>query len=73
MGYWPSEPRDNELVTRGLRLFIHLRQPFGALLLEQQRGREYKRIASDHSIIAQVGEMTSADKMMETVKILEIL
>ncbi|KAG2368276.1 hypothetical protein BDR07DRAFT_1391630, partial [Suillus spraguei] len=73
LGYWPSEPGDNELVTRGLRLFIRLSQSFGALLLEQQRGGEYKRIASDHSIIAQVGHMTSADNMMEMVKILEIL
>ncbi|KAG2338573.1 hypothetical protein BDR05DRAFT_1004146 [Suillus weaverae] len=31
--------------------------PFGAFLLVQQHGREYKRIVSDHAIIAQVNDL----------------
>jgi len=49
--------RLDELVTRGLRLLVHLGRPFGALLLAQQRGGEYKRIASYNNIIAQVRDM----------------
>jgi hypothetical protein len=51
--------RLDELVTRGLRLLVRLGRPFGALLLAQQRGWEYKRIASDNNIIAQVRDMVS--------------
>ncbi|KAG1807087.1 uncharacterized protein BJ212DRAFT_1485748 [Suillus subaureus] len=69
---WPDEPGDDELVTRGLRLLVRLSRPFGALLLAQQRGGEYKRIASDNNIIAQVRDTTSVDDMMD-VRTLEIL
>ncbi|KAG1814086.1 hypothetical protein EV424DRAFT_1326288 [Suillus variegatus] len=72
MDDWPDEPGDDELVTRGLRLLIRLARPFGALLLAQQRGGEYKRIASDNNIIAQVKDMTSVHNMMD-VRMLEIL
>ncbi|KIK42096.1 hypothetical protein CY34DRAFT_27709, partial [Suillus luteus UH-Slu-Lm8-n1] len=42
---------DSELVDRALRLIVRLGKPFSAFLLAQQRGGEYKRIASDHDII----------------------
>ncbi|KAG1791285.1 uncharacterized protein BJ212DRAFT_1307617, partial [Suillus subaureus] len=42
------------------------------LLLAQQRGGEYKRIASDHNIIARVKDMAAIHHMMD-VRILEIL
>ncbi|KAG1876651.1 hypothetical protein DFJ58DRAFT_755529, partial [Suillus subalutaceus] len=51
---------------------VRLGQPFGAFLLARQRNREFKRIASDHDIIAQVKDMTSVDNMMD-IRTLEIL
>ncbi|KAG2346810.1 hypothetical protein BDR05DRAFT_981412 [Suillus weaverae] len=67
-----DEPVDLEFHSRALRLIVHLGQRFGALLLAQQRGGEYKRIASDHNIIAQVRDVASIHDMMD-VRILEIL
>jgi hypothetical protein len=55
----------DEPATRELRLIVRLGQPFGALLLAQQWGGEYKRIASDNNIITQVRDMTSVDDMMD--------
>jgi hypothetical protein len=55
-----------------LRLIAHLGQPFSALLLAQQRGEEYKRIASDYNITAQVKDMTAVHDLMG-VRTLEIL
>ncbi|KAG1820954.1 WD40-repeat-containing domain protein [Suillus subaureus] len=57
---------------RAFRLVVHLGQPFSAFLLAQQRGGEYRRIASDNNIIAQVRDATSVDNMMD-VRTLEIL
>ncbi|KAG2346363.1 hypothetical protein BDR05DRAFT_780036 [Suillus weaverae] len=65
-------PVDSESHSRALRLIARLAQPFGALLLAQQRGGEYKRIASDYNIIAQVKDMTAVHDMMGVRK-LEIL
>ncbi|KAJ8596598.1 hypothetical protein M405DRAFT_135145 [Rhizopogon salebrosus TDB-379] len=63
---------DSEAHLRALRLIVHLGQPFGAFLLAQQWAGEYKRIASDHDIIAQVKDVTSVRDMMD-VRRLEIL
>ncbi|KAG2148638.1 WD40-repeat-containing domain protein [Suillus bovinus] len=70
-----SEPGSsiyNEPTMRELRLIVRLGQPFGALLLARQWGGEYRRIASDHNIIAQVRDMASVDDMMD-IRMLEIL
>ncbi|KAG2362172.1 hypothetical protein BDR07DRAFT_1609632 [Suillus spraguei] len=67
-----DEPVDLEFHSRALRLVVRLGQRFGALLLAQQRGGEYKRIASDYHIIAQVRDMASIHDMMD-VRTLEIL
>jgi hypothetical protein len=67
-----EELADLESHERALRLIARLGQPFSALLLAQQRGGEYKRIASDHDIIAQVKDMASVDNMMD-IRTLEIL
>ncbi|KAG1792994.1 uncharacterized protein HD556DRAFT_1444088 [Suillus plorans] len=57
--------------SRALRLMVRLGQPFDAFLLAQQRVGEYKRIASDHNIIAQVKDIASVDSMdVGTVEIL---
>ncbi|KAG1893657.1 uncharacterized protein F5891DRAFT_1116614 [Suillus fuscotomentosus] len=67
-----SNLADSEARLRELRLVVRLGQPFGALLLAQQRGGEYKRVASDHLIIAKVKDMASIDDTMD-IGTLEIL
>ncbi|KAG1736272.1 hypothetical protein EDD22DRAFT_959792 [Suillus occidentalis] len=63
---------DSECRSRALRLIVRLRQPFSAFLLAQQRGGEYKRIASDRDIIAQIKDTDSVHNMMD-IRTLEIL
>ncbi|KAG1789035.1 uncharacterized protein HD556DRAFT_828571 [Suillus plorans] len=63
---------DLESQSRALRLMVRLGQPFGALLLAQQRGGEYKRIASDHDIVARVKDVTAV-RDMSNVRTVEIL
>ncbi|KAG2753706.1 hypothetical protein P692DRAFT_20828671 [Suillus brevipes Sb2] len=67
-----EESVDSELPSRALRLMVRLGQSFGALLLAQQRGGEYKRIASDHNIMARVKDMSTVHDMMD-IRTLEIL
>lgn len=67
-----EELADPESLSRALRLIVRLGQPFSAILLAQQRGGVYKRIASDHDIIVQVKDMASVHTMMD-VRTLEIL
>jgi hypothetical protein len=67
-----NPPVDSESYSSELRLISQLGQPFSALLLAQQRGGEYRRIASDRNIIAQVKDATAVDNMMD-VRTLEIL
>ncbi|KAG2346472.1 hypothetical protein BDR05DRAFT_785480 [Suillus weaverae] len=62
---------DSEAHLRELGLVVRLVQPFGALLLAQQRGGEYKRVASDHLIMARVKDIASVDNM--DIRTLEIL
>ncbi|KAG1718170.1 hypothetical protein EDB19DRAFT_1004804 [Suillus lakei] len=80
LGDWsePESPgaslREEELAesySRTLRLIARLGQPFGAFLLAQQRGGGYKRIVSDHDIIAQAKNVASIHSM--DVRTLEIL
>ncbi|KAG0699935.1 heterokaryon incompatibility protein-domain-containing protein [Suillus ampliporus] len=67
-----NEPVDSESYSRALRLLVRLGQPFGALLLAQQHGGEYKRIASDHNIIAQVKDVAAVHDMMD-IRTMEML
>ncbi|KAG1774649.1 heterokaryon incompatibility protein-domain-containing protein [Suillus placidus] len=67
-----EELADTESYSRALRLIVRLGQPFGAFLLARQRGGEYKRIASDHDIVARVKDVTSVHSMMN-IRTLEIL
>ncbi|KAG2137114.1 uncharacterized protein EDB93DRAFT_1253728 [Suillus bovinus] len=67
-----QELDDLELIDRAFQLIVRLGQPFNAFLLAQQRGGEYKRIASDHDIIAQVKDIGSVYDVMD-VRTLEIL
>ncbi|KAG2134884.1 uncharacterized protein EDB93DRAFT_1331178 [Suillus bovinus] len=62
---------DSDAYSRSLRLMVHLGQPFSALLVAQQRVGEYKRVASDHDIIAQVKDTASIDIM--NIRTLDIL
>ncbi|KAG2339171.1 TPR-like protein [Suillus weaverae] len=65
-----QETVDSELSDRALRLTARLAQPFGAFLLAHQRSGEYKRIAPDHDIIAQVKDLSSIPDMVKTLEIL---
>ncbi|KAG2336506.1 hypothetical protein BDR05DRAFT_953303 [Suillus weaverae] len=67
-----QESVDSESIERALRLIVRLGQPFSAFLLAQQRGGEYKRIASDHDITAQVKDVGSVRSVMD-IRTLEIL
>ncbi|KAG2158573.1 WD40-repeat-containing domain protein [Suillus bovinus] len=66
-----QERIDSERHSQALRLTVRLGQPFSALLLAQQRGGEYKRIASDRDIIAQVKDVGDVHNM--DIRTLEIL
>ncbi|KAG1800323.1 uncharacterized protein HD556DRAFT_1524880 [Suillus plorans] len=68
-----QDPVDSESIQRAMRLIVRLGQPFSAFLLARQRGKEYKRIASDHDIIAQVKDANHVDSMMDSIRIPEIL
>ncbi|KAG2089997.1 uncharacterized protein F5147DRAFT_658265 [Suillus discolor] len=68
----PEPGSSSELDMGDLRLIVRLGQPFGALLLVQQWGGEFKRITLDNNIITQVKDVTSVDSMMH-VRTLEIL
>ncbi|KAG1861914.1 hypothetical protein C8R48DRAFT_710682 [Suillus tomentosus] len=50
---------------------VHLGQAFSALLLAQQHVGEYKRVASDQYIIAQMKDPASID--ITNIKTLDIL
>jgi hypothetical protein len=67
-------PVDTDSYSRALRLIVRLGQQFSAFLLMQQRGGlgEYKRIASDRDIIAQVEDMTSIHDTID-IRRLEIV
>ncbi|KAG1792991.1 uncharacterized protein HD556DRAFT_1309013 [Suillus plorans] len=58
--------------SRALRLIVNLGQPFSAFLLARQRDGEFKRIASDHDIIAQVKDMASISYLAD-IRTLEVL
>ncbi|KAG2142888.1 uncharacterized protein EDB93DRAFT_597938 [Suillus bovinus] len=58
--------------SRALQLIVRLGQPFSAFLLARQRDGEFKRIASDHDIIAQVKYMASIRHLMD-IRTLEVL
>jgi hypothetical protein len=64
---------EHELVDseRALRLNVRLGQPFSAFLLKRDRREEYKRVASDHCMIAQFKDATCVPDM--EVRILGIL
>jgi hypothetical protein len=64
-------PSDSGSYSRALQLIVRLGQAFSALLLAQQQGVEYKRIASDQSITAQLKDMTVVRDM--DVRTMEIL
>ncbi|KAH0826782.1 hypothetical protein J3R83DRAFT_5197 [Lanmaoa asiatica] len=67
----PSPPTNMDSYTRALRLVVRLRQPFNALLLQQQPNGEFKRVATEHEIIAQLGlEHQVRDIRTEVVEIL---
>ncbi|KAI9456171.1 hypothetical protein HD554DRAFT_213938 [Boletus coccyginus] len=65
-------PRLDKL-TRALRFFARLRQPFGALLLVPLSHDEYKRVASDHPIFVQLLKDISPRSLAQKILTLDIL
>ncbi|KAG2365169.1 hypothetical protein BDR07DRAFT_1354004 [Suillus spraguei] len=66
----PDMTDDTESIE-ALRLMVRLRQPFNAFLLARQRIGEYKRVASDHNIVAQIRDISFVGNMdVGTVEIL---
>lgn len=72
-----TNPRSGQpsKLNRAFCLLVRLRQPFGALLLAPLNHREYKRIATDHSIRAQVRDDIPLEEFLGMVdaEILDIL
>ncbi|KAF8127280.1 hypothetical protein EV363DRAFT_1173028 [Boletus edulis] len=69
------EPVDREAGAR--RLAARLRQPFGALLLQQaQTGRraiEYRRVAADCLIMVRFQDDVSLADILDNVRMLDVL
>ncbi|KAJ8591160.1 hypothetical protein M405DRAFT_880653 [Rhizopogon salebrosus TDB-379] len=63
---------DSDSNSQALQLIVRLRQPFSAFLLAQERGGEYKRIATNYDIIAQVKDIAFVRDVMD-IRTLEIL
>ena len=55
--------------TRSLRLVARLRQPFGALLLAPVSRTQYRRVAADCLIMAQICEETSLTELIDGIRI----
>ncbi|KAG1845255.1 hypothetical protein C8R48DRAFT_678220 [Suillus tomentosus] len=62
---------DLDVHSQSLRLMVHLGRAFSALLVAQQQVGEYKRVASDQYIIAQMKHPASID--ITNIKTLDIL
>ncbi|KAG2143803.1 heterokaryon incompatibility protein-domain-containing protein [Suillus bovinus] len=58
--------------SQALRLLVRLGLPFSGFLLARQRDGEFKRIASDRNIIAQVKDVASITYLMD-IRTLEVL
>ncbi|KAG2361891.1 hypothetical protein BDR07DRAFT_1376905 [Suillus spraguei] len=58
-----GSPVEEEPGLQALRLMVRLQQPFDVFLLAQQPVGEYKRIASDYNIFAQVKDIASVGQM----------
>ncbi|KAH0829008.1 hypothetical protein J3R83DRAFT_2460, partial [Lanmaoa asiatica] len=69
----PHHSSQLDKATRALRLFVRLRQPFGALLLVPLSHNEYKRVASDHLIVVQLLEDVSPRYLAQKIRTLDIL
>ena len=61
-----------EHVTRSLRLFVRLKQPFGALLLAPLARARYGRVATDSLITVRVREETSLDELMGGIRTVDV-
>ncbi|KAG1726964.1 uncharacterized protein EDB91DRAFT_899290 [Suillus paluster] len=59
-----NDPVYSESHSRALRLMVRLAQPFAAFLLMRQHSGEFKRIASDRDILAQVKDIASVHDTM---------
>lgn len=58
--------------TRALRLVARLRQSFGALLFRPVSRLEYRRVAADSLIMAQIGQKVSLGLLIDAIRTIEI-
>lgn len=58
---------------KALQLAARLRQHFGALLLREESHKEYKRVATDANIRVQLLEDTSFGRLLENVRVLDVV
>ena len=69
----PSHSPQLDKLAKALRLFVRLRQPFGALLLVPLSHNEYKRVASDHPIIVRLHKDVTPRYLLQKIRTLDIL
>ena len=58
--------------VQALRILARLRQPFGALLFEQVSRTEYKRVAADSLIMAQIREDVPLSDLMGNIRTIDV-
>ncbi|KAI9571633.1 hypothetical protein HD554DRAFT_2302552 [Boletus coccyginus] len=58
--------------TRALRLFVRLRQSFGALLLAPLGRVQYRRVATDSLIMVRIREETSLAELTDGIRTIDI-
>ncbi|KAF8123255.1 hypothetical protein EV363DRAFT_1356699 [Boletus edulis] len=66
-------PSPIDKTTRALRMFVRLRQPFGALLLAPHSSREYKRVGTDNPIVVRIRKEVTPHYLMDKIRTLDIL
>ncbi|KAN0084390.1 hypothetical protein V8E55_007894 [Tylopilus felleus] len=71
----PSSVSPEDKLIRALQMIVRLRQPFGALLLAENPGKvaAYRRVATETLIMVQVEETAELNKLISSVRILDVL
>ena len=59
-------------ITQALRLVVRVRQPFGALLFRALSRVEYRRVATDSLIMAQVREEAPLTDLISNIRTIEV-
>lgn len=65
-------PMELDEAMRALRLVVRLRQPFGALLLAPLSRVQYRRVATESLIMAQVREEVSLTELIDGIRAIDV-